>query len=275
MPNAHRSGRGDVGSIKRNQTTMSSSTAAPATSFHAFPRLPLEIATRIITLACALPPLPCSKVAEAVNALSSLAPDVATTLSLTTVTKSVGQLATSLLWEKVNITRPSALLELYTAVEKRPDLAERIKSLYIGGEGVLPRSDWPLTIGQNGIHRTPTLRLKNSLTKDEMRRMSPRWYGVDSDWPLEGIKYSNARHLKIVQAVQSALDHIDLDPYKRGYGRSAAKIGVVSGPRRGSCPFCCEVADVAFSRAVLPAGPSHCLTEGALGRQKFRIAGMP
>lgn len=245
---------------------------APASSFPAFTLLPPEIANRILIFACRLPPLSScndtqkeakkrppraldtdttldspplplfSSDAKGSKKRSPLALDTETTLSLARVSKSIGELATSLLWEVVRVTKPSALLELYAVLEKRPQLAQRIKHLHVGAEEAFRGEDWPLVLDLDAGCRQPSLRLMISLHQDKAGRI-PSWTGVDDTWPVDSVSCTDRRPGAVVQALQSALSQIDLDPFKRGYERSGARIGLVSNCQRRPRKLVASVSD--------------------------------
>lgn len=203
----------------------------PAPNFASFTNLPREIADRIIILACRSPELSCNDAELEKRSLFAL--DLNTTFSLTQVSKSISDTAFSALFETVRITKPSTLVELHATLKARPELGNRIKNLHIGARDNLPVSKWPFQTAYDsfgGLVSDAKLRLRTSLDK----KMRPRWCaGDDRSWPMEEERgrAMNASHLAIVRAIESALKHVDLDPYKREYGKSGSRIGLVS--RRG------------------------------------------
>lgn len=201
------------------------------TEFPSFNRLPPEIATRIITLACRSPEKSSKK--EDIKKRSRLALDVQTTLSLTLVSKSVGKVATSTLYETIRIAKPSALLELHATLDTRPELAKRIRNLSVGSEETLPTSEWPLAMEfARGDAPQAILLLRSTvfLTAGDL----PGWAKRAHRWLVEPSGVSvvpsdkDEQSAAIIRAVRSAVDHVDVDPYKREYSKSGKKIGLVS-----------------------------------------------
>lgn len=233
MSAAHKQATGEPSTSPGSQ---SSSSPALATSFPSFSLLPPEIANRILTLACRSPEPSCKDAKEA-KRRSPLSLDVATTLSLTLVSRAVSKVATTVLWETIRITKPSALLELYAAVREKPELAERIEHLHAGAEVMMPASEWPLSISYSdwSIHGGPMLSLSASFKGGDAAQRLPQGIIYGLPWPVQPQqkRLSDSREVAIGAAIEAALECINLDPYKRGYGLSGAIIGLVSQQSNG------------------------------------------
>lgn len=190
-------------------------TQSPATSFPLFPHLPQEIATRILLLACR-------------SAHSFLTPDVSTTHALSLVSKPIHVLVNPLLYKVIRVTRPSSLVEIVETFEQRPELGKLVKHLHIGAEDTLVPGDWPLVMdaSEEGVEmQYPALWLKTSLKGAEEL---PRWCEPGREWCLEGSERVNCRGAAVRDAIEAALQALDVEPYKKGYARSGGKIGLVS-----------------------------------------------
>lgn len=203
------------------------SSSSAASTFPAYTQLPHAVADRIIALACRSPEASCSAADAAQR--SPLALDLTTTLSLARVSKRISKVTTPLLYESVRVIKPSALLELYDTVSTQPAKAKLIKNLHIGAEETFPTSEWPLSI-EEGTEESerPLLRIKTTLGLKEEHRL-PKWCTPERTWPceLDRVSESDVSEVAVVQAIISALDYIDLDPYAREYGRSGTHIGPV------------------------------------------------
>lgn len=197
----------------------------PSSSLGTLSRLPPQIIDRILKLACRAP----EKDAKSLKDRPLLALDKKTTLNLCVVSKAVSLIARYQLWESPRITRPSALLELRRTLLGHTCWGKLIKNLHIGGEEVLPYTDWPLMMEdkEDGVPlQFPVLWIQTSWGFEDEERL-PKWCEPERTWCFDPWRL-DCRGKAITAMLFDAMDGIDVEPYKRRYGKSGKRIGLVS-----------------------------------------------
>lgn len=148
------------------------------------------------------------------------------------------KIATKALYSAIRLTRPSDVICLLRTLKGRPELGKLVQNLHIGAEETFKASEWPLLLvrtDEKGVPlERPELWLRTSQRKKELL---PEWCEVGRAWRIEPEDKVEAAAIdgkeKAVRlAIQAAMRDIDIDPYRRGYGKSKQKIGLVSEERR-------------------------------------------
>lgn len=151
--------------------------------------------------------------------------DLATGFSLAQVSRSCHAIITSLLYTHIRVTTPSALRQLHTTLKARPDLAEQVKSIHLGPDSELPLSGWPLSVADEEAEWPDILIATTLSDRDEREGRLPRWCEPHSSFSIEHPK-KTCRGSVINQALEGALDELNLEPWRRGYLREGGKCGV-------------------------------------------------
>lgn len=213
-----------------------------------FALLPHELRIVIFRLACRLPPRSSSAPSSTGSIATGLSPhsalpglDVATTVSLARVCRSLYAQLTPLIWSHIWINRPSDLVSLQKAIAARPQLGRLIHSLHVGPDTELPDSFFPLDQTKHGrpiaygdvagsqefvTWITTTLRGGNEAP------LLPRGCSPTKRWTLDEPDF-DCQSLAVYQALIAAQRTVDVSFDYPGVAYSSnKKIGTVAWTQR-------------------------------------------
>lgn len=206
-------------------------------SFFPFEQLPIELQVKIVDLACCSAGQAETQAAagQTTVPLTATDLDVPTTLSLTLVSRALHGQATPILYDNVQITRPSSLEALQRTLAARPCLAGLVRGLYIGPIDRLDDNWWPLIDRPNwstsDIHHPPgriMTWLSTNLQSPAEQHLLPIWCAGRHEWPLHPFTARDCRLAAIYAALLAAQKDLDVDLGRSDYTQSKKKLSRVS-----------------------------------------------
>lgn len=232
MPAAKRGAAGgEPGKPAKQRKATQVATQAGPTSFEHFEKLPRELRTRIITLACCSP---ATDNAKSVSPITST--DLSTSLSIALVSREHYALAVPIIYAHVRLERPSRLQLLQRTLAARPALGRLITSLHIGPDDELPRWWWPIDKGTPPARRSlddilycrDILFLRSGLRgRPEDEALLPVWHKPDRQWSLNRAN-NDCRASAVFSATAAAARALDVALGNAGRDGFSGDIGLVS-----------------------------------------------
>lgn len=201
--------------------------------------LPREVQLRIMHLALARPFDPLwSSCRYPRN--SPLTLDGDTAVNLLCSTRRLNEVVSPLIFAHIRIDRPSKLLAIYRAVMARPLRGSWIRSLHLGPDGEAAWADWPLRYNYEGDDdnagrvlfiqaaeewpRSSSRSTTDIFAKDPLL---PRWFRSSKCFSLDGPE-AGCTGKAVYDALVVAMETLDVNPYRKEYGKSGRRIGLVS-----------------------------------------------
>lgn len=229
---------------KEPSTRLASEKPTPCSiTLDGFFLLPSELQQRIVSLTCRCP--------DYSHDESQLASHDYTTLNLLCASRQFHDLVVPVMYAHIRIHHSSRLFNLYRNLLLYPERGAMIKSLHLGPwEEMSSKFDWPLRYfqedEQHGAVNRSVLWLSTSLHccsdcswldySYHDREVAPQWYQPNFLLCLDNPRRTcqgNALH----RAVLAAMSALDVDPYRREYGKLGRRIGLVRAVQIDDCAF--------------------------------------
>lgn len=146
---------------------------------------------------------------------------------LAAVSRSCNATVTKLLYGQIRITRPSSLCQLHATLTRRPDLAALVTSVYLGPDAELVKHAWPIVMAKEQHGDWPELYIKNSLSglRSEASLL-PLWCKPGAKVRLSNPQSHDGKGKAIHEAMAAAMKALDVEPWRRRFSWSKAKIGL-------------------------------------------------
>lgn len=217
---------------------LTSKAAATLTSLIDFWRLPQELRTFTLELACYLP-LTKEDAASSSSSDWHLHLDAPTVASLALVSREFYTTFNPLLYSRVRLTRPSELSSFHDALTSCPSNAEHVTSLHLGPLSDLASGWWPISTRGEASNEDdpndsdpqrlrPVVHFKTSLTtRDEARGLLPKWAKPERDWAYKRPP-QDCQERAVCKAIKAALREVDVDLYDPLTDADGMAIGIVS-----------------------------------------------
>lgn len=176
-----------------------------------FITLPVELKQMIVELACSHDLRACDDDGGPVPVpYNSSLPDLdtSTLLELTLVNRELHQLTQALQYQRIELTTSSALYELHRTLTIHPELGALIRNLYIGPQGALPCSWWPLFVDvESYVVQPPHSYIMSFLPHYAAPKACQR-SGRESTWPVDA-PANTCMEAAVAKALQVAMHSVD------------------------------------------------------------------
>lgn len=165
--------------------------------------------------------------------------DDRTALCLLDVSRHFNTLVGSIVLKHLRIERPSILLAVYRAVIAQPSRGKMIQSLHLGqvespGQDLL----WPLRhtgpgLDGNPFHDPPGERRLHIFPAEHWptercKELFPYWISTGREISLDRPERRPCVGKAVYKGLVAAMEALDVDPYRKEYGKSGRRIGLVS-----------------------------------------------
>lgn len=154
-------------------------------------------------------------------------------ITLLCVSKALNALVTPLLFAHLRIERPSALLGVYRAILRQPSRGKMVKSLHLGPVTDSSSLFWPLRYSPCGKDEDGENDYQLFIQPAEhapwtfVEEMLPKWYPSVELFSLDAPE-PDCHGMAVFDALEVAMQALDVEPYRKEYGKSGLRIGLVS-----------------------------------------------
>lgn len=235
MPAAKRGpASGEDGKPAKQRKTAKAAAPLAPTSFEHFSKLPNELQTRIVELAC-LSPVTSSAASNASSPIGAQL-DRPTILGIALVSRDFYAQVAPLIYARVRLERPSRLKLFQQTLSARPALGRLVRSLHMGPDDALPSWWWPLDQGKPPARQSldamlfggPYYLLRSGLRGTaEDEAALPVWCKPDRQWSVNKAN-KDCRAQAVFAALWAASRALNAHLTNEGVGWNGEPIGSVS-----------------------------------------------